>query len=362
MNLITTEILKEGGEEVVQWLALICNAAWKSGKVPTDWQSGITVKLPKKGDLTDPNNWRGVTLLSVPGKVFVLMLLNRLRKAVDDKMREEQAGFRPGRSCTDQIFTLRRIVERTMEYQQEAHINFIDFEKAFDSVDRECLWKITAWYGIPPCYITIFKSLYEHSRCCVKTDDGFTEEFEVRTGVRQGCMISPLLFGLAIDWMMRKVNDQSENGIIWNRRQQLCDLDFADDIALIRNSRDALQLVTDKTEEVGSSIGLRISYKKSKIMSVGGQRPFIPVSLRDQHLEDINEFVYLGSSISGSSDINVEIKRRIALASSTFAELSKIWKNRNITLEVKLKIYKACVLSVAMYGAETWQLAVEQEK
>ena len=178
MDLITAEILKEGGEEVVQWLVCICNAAWKSGKVPTDWQSGIIVKLPKKGDLTDPNNWRGVTLLSVPGKVFVLMLLNRLRKAVDDKMREEQAGFRPGRSCTDQIFTLRRIVERTMEYQQEAHINFIDFEKAFDSVDRECLWKITAWYGIPPCYITIFKSLYEHGHCCVKMDDGFTEELK----------------------------------------------------------------------------------------------------------------------------------------------------------------------------------------
>ena len=139
MDLITAEILKEGGEEVAKWLLRICNGTLTTKEVPTDWRNGIIVKLPKKWDLTDPNNWRGVTLLSVPGKVFVLILLNRLKSTVDAKMREEQAGFRPGRSCTEQILAIRRIVEKTKEYQQEVHFNFIDFEKAFDSVDRSCV-------------------------------------------------------------------------------------------------------------------------------------------------------------------------------------------------------------------------------
>ena len=149
MDIISAEVLKEGGDEVSRWILRICNKIMDTKEVPTDLRNGIIVKLPKKGDLTDLNNWRGLTLLSVPGKVFVLILLNRLKNAIDDKMREEQAGFRPGRSCTDQIFALRRIVEKTIEFQQEVHFNFIDFEKAFDSVDRECLWKIVAWYGIP---------------------------------------------------------------------------------------------------------------------------------------------------------------------------------------------------------------------
>ena len=320
------------------------------------------MKLPKKGDLTDPNNWRGVTLLSVPGKVFVLILLNRLKSAVDAKMREEQAGFRPGRSCTDQIFALRRIVEKTIEYQQEVNFNFIDFEKAFDSVDRSCLWKIAASYGTPSCYIDILKSLYERSCCCVNTEDGFTDDLEVKTGVRQGFMISPLLFGLAVDWMMRKADDPNGQGIYWNRRQKLRDLDFADDIALISQSRHGLQVATDKVEEIGNSIGLKVSYKKSKVMSVGGQRPFIPVNLRGQHLEDVNNFIYLGSSINGACNVDVELNRRTALASSAFSQLSKVWRNRNIRLPVKMRIYNACVLPVFSYGSETWQLTEKQEK
>ena len=98
----------------------------------------------------------------------------------------------------------------------------------------------------------------------MKTEEGFTEKFEVKTGVRQGCMISPLLFGLAIDWLMRKAGENDQSGIHWNRKQKLRDLDFADDIALISNTRDGLQEATGKVEEVGSSIGLKISYKRVK--------------------------------------------------------------------------------------------------
>ena len=219
-----------------------------------------------------------------------------------------------------------------------------------------------AWYGIPSCYIDILKSLYECSCFCVKTEDGFTDDFEVKTGVRQGCMISPLLFGLAVDWMTRKADDPNGQGIYWNRRQKLRDLDFADDIALISQSRPGLQVATDKVEEVGNSIGLKVSYKKSKVMSVRGQRPFIPVNLRGQHLEDVNNFIYLGSSINRAGNVDVELNRRTALASSAFSQLSKVWRNRNIRLPVKMRIYNACVLPVFSYGSETWQLTEKQEK
>ena len=95
--------------------------------------------IPKNGDFSDFNNLRGITLLSVPGKIFCTILLNRIRSAVDHVLREEQAGFRPGRSCIDQIFALRNILEQSNEWQSPLIINFIDFQKASDSVDRNSL-------------------------------------------------------------------------------------------------------------------------------------------------------------------------------------------------------------------------------
>jgi len=141
------------------------------------------VKLPKKGNLSDCNNWRGITLLSTPGKVFTRVLLDRLQNAVDQTLCEEQAGFRKGRSCTEQISALRNIIEQSLEHQKDLVINFLDFKKAFDSVHRPLLWKILKHYGIPTCYISIFKALYNNSSCCVKTTTGYTDLFEIVFGV-----------------------------------------------------------------------------------------------------------------------------------------------------------------------------------
>ena len=113
---------------------------------------------------------------------------------------------------------------------------------------------------------------------------------------------------------------------------------------------------------MGSSIGFKVCFKKSKVLSVGGQRPFVPVFLRGQHLEDVDNFVYLGSSINESNNVDAELRRRLALAASAFAKLSKVWRNRSIRLHVKLRIYNACVLSVILYSAENWQMTETQEK
>jgi len=100
-------------------LTKLFNTVWQSKEVSTQWKNGMIVPLPKKGDLSDCNNWRGITLLSVPGKVFACVLLGRMRKAVDTNLRQEQAGFRPCRSCNDQIFALRQIIEKVTALQKK---------------------------------------------------------------------------------------------------------------------------------------------------------------------------------------------------------------------------------------------------
>ena len=180
---------------------------WQDLEAPADWKKGVIIKLPKKGSLKDCNNWRGITLLSTPGKVFSRVLLNRLQDAVDCTLRDEQAGFRRGRSCTEQVFTLRNIIEQSLEHQQDLIINFIDYKKAFDSVHRTSLWKILKYYGILDRFLNIFKALYINSSCCVKTASEHTEFFEIVSGVRQGCILSPFLFIIVIDFVIRDVNE-----------------------------------------------------------------------------------------------------------------------------------------------------------
>jgi len=114
---ISAEMLKHGKETVAEQLAELFNMIWQDMDVPEDRKKGVIIKLPKKGSLKDCNNWRGIALLSTPGKVFSRVLLNRLQDAVDCTLRDEQAGFRKGRSCTEQIFTMRNIVEQSLEHQ-----------------------------------------------------------------------------------------------------------------------------------------------------------------------------------------------------------------------------------------------------
>ena len=176
--------------------------------------------------------------LSVPGKVLNRVLLERMKDAVDLTLRDNQAGFRKNRSCADQIASLRIIIEQSLEWNSPLYINFIDFEKAFDSVDRHTLWRLMKHYGIPEKIISIVQSIYQGMFCRVVHSGQISESFEVKTGVRQGCLLSPFLFPLVIDWIMKTVTSNRNNGIQWTLLTQLDDLDFADDLALLSHNKN----------------------------------------------------------------------------------------------------------------------------
>ena len=350
---IPAELLQYGGEAVVKELSQLFNTIWHTEDVPNEWRQGVIVPLPKKGCLSDCNNWRGITLLSVPGKVFCSVLLNRLQKEVDALLREEQAGFRAGRSCSEQILTLRNILEQCHNWQKPLHINYIDFKKAFDSIHRDSLWKILELYGIPSKYINIFKALYRDSSCCVRTREGNTEMFSILTGVRQGCILSPFLFLIVMDFVMRKTTDGHDFGIVWGQKK-LADLDFADDLALLCHTQQALQDMTNRLHVCGKKVGLRISGEKTKVMTVGA-RTTSPITLEGQNIEKVDKFQYLGSYLSENGDVEVDIRARLGKASSVFQRLRPIWKCSTIKEDVKLRLYSSIVVPTGIYASETWK-------
>ena len=206
---------------------------WEKEEIPAEWKECYLIKIAKKGDLSRCGNFRGITLVSVPGKVLYRIIMERTKGEVDKTVREEQVAFRQDISCTDQIATLRIIEEQSIEWNSSLYVNFVDYENAFGSLDRETLWKIIRHYRVPTKLVNMIKNSYEGMSCRVIHDGQLTKYFEIRTGVRQGCLLSPFISILAIDWIMKTETKGKRNGILWNILTQLDDLDFADDLALM---------------------------------------------------------------------------------------------------------------------------------
>ncbi|TWW81646.1 R2DM Retrovirus-related Pol polyprotein from type II retrotransposable element, partial [Takifugu flavidus] len=178
----------------LSWLTRLCNIAWTSGAVPLDWQTGAVVPIFKSGDQRVCSNYRGITLLSLPGKVYARVLEKRIRLIVEPLIEEEQCGFHPGRGTTDHLFTLAGVLEGSWEFAQPVHMCFVDLEKAYDRVPRSILWGVLQEYGVEGPLIRAIQSLYQRSRSVVWIAGCKSDSFPVRVGLRQGCPLSRVLF------------------------------------------------------------------------------------------------------------------------------------------------------------------------
>ncbi|XP_065450154.1 uncharacterized protein LOC135983272 [Chrysemys picta bellii] len=249
------ELFKVNPKLAASILAPLFTSVWEREKVPDEWTNGVIVKISKKGTLSDCNNWRGITLLSVPSKVLCKFIVQRILEGVNSVLRKEQAGFWKGHGCTDQIFTLRNIIEQSLAWQWQLYKNFIDFEKAFDSIHRTSLWRVLWVYGIPFRIINVIKSFYFNYTCSV---DRSELSFEVKTGVRQRCVMSAILFNTAIDWVMQRTTEDMPRGIKWTPFSSLEDLDFTDDVALLSQTKHHIQEKTTRLNAFSQQIGLKI--------------------------------------------------------------------------------------------------------
>ena len=352
---IPPEALKADPAVSAEMLQPLLLKIWEEEQVPHEWKLGYMVKLPKKGDLSVCGNWRGIMLLSVPGKVLTRIILERLKEALDVKLRPEQAGFRQGRSCADHIATLRIIIEQSLEWQSPLYMTFVDFEKAFDSVDRETIWKLMSHYGIPSKFINITKRLYEDSCCQVIHKGKLTSPFAVNTGVRQGCMLSPMIFLIVIDWIMKKTTAENNTGIQWTFTKKLEDLDFADDIALLSHRQQDAQSKLNRLAEEARKVGLNINKRKTEVMRINNELDR-PIQLDGEEIIDTDKFVYLGSVVNRDGGTEEDIKSRINKARLAFNTLRPMWNSRALSLKSKVRIFNTNVKAVLLYGSETWRI------
>ena len=158
-----------------------------------------------KGTPLEIGNYRGITLLNVDGKAYVTLLLHRVRKHLQAGLLDAQHGFMPNRGTADCLFVMRRLVETAREYRAELHAAFVDFKQAFDSVNHAVLWEVLKARGVHPKLVNMISDLYNGSRARVTAHGCTSDWFDLMTGVRQGCPLSPTLFNVFIDFIVRQV-------------------------------------------------------------------------------------------------------------------------------------------------------------
>lgn len=351
---ITAEILQAGGEELVDEMFSICNQAWIEEIVPEEWTKSVIVTLPKKGDLGICSNYRTLSLINHMCKVYLLIILERLKTAVEPYMAEEQAGFRSDRSTVQQILTLRLIEEKiTRKKERQVMSCFIDFTKAFDSIRQDVIWAVLKSYGVDAKLIRVLRNIYDSAKAAVRVGNEVGEWFRQEKGSRQGDPLSPVIFIVYLERVMQRLCRNMTGVSIHGRR--INNLRFADDVTLFEESWDQLQESLDIVASESGRYGLKINTDKTKGLMFGDANISGELSTNNRAIEAVDKFIYLGSMVNGDG-CECEIRRRIGMTYGMLDGFDKIWKSHEISLRTKIHVLQTCVFSVLLYAAETWTL------
>ena len=202
-------------------------------------------------------------------KVMLKILHARLQQYVNCELPDVQAGFRKSRGTRDQITNILWIMEKAREFQKNIYFCFIDYAKAFDCVDHNKLWKILKETGIPDHLTCLLRNLYAGQEATVRTEHRTTDWFQIGKGVCQGCILSPCLFNLYAEYIMRNAGlEEAEAGIKIARRN-INNLRYADDTTLMAESEEELKSLLMKVKEESEKAGLKLNIQKTKIMASG---------------------------------------------------------------------------------------------
>ena len=372
------ELFKQGGEALWSKLHQILCAIWRQETLPADLRDALIVTIFKKGDRAECGNYRGISLLSIAGKIFTRVLLNRLLPVADGVLLpESQCGFRPGRSTIDMIFAARQLQEKCQEQNAPLYFAFFDLVKAFDTVQRDTLWKILRRFGCPEKLVTMIRLFHDDMEAAVICGDSKSKSFPVRTGVKQGCVIAPTLFSLFLAAMLEYVDKRlcpsisvvyRTDGKVFNLRRlqartkvsttSVVELQFADDAAVSAHSEAELQHIVDVFADAYRKFGLSVNCNKTKVLyqPAPGTNPEPPeIKVDGKVLEVVDKFPYLGSLLSQKVNVDAEIQHRIQAASAAFGKLwNRVFKDHDIRNTTKIGVYRAVVLPTLLYGSETW--------
>ena len=335
---ITSDLLKLLEKIVLKPLTRIFTDIWLDpGKVPKIWRDAVVLNLFKKGSRAEPNNYRSIFLLDQVGKVFAKVIANRVNKQLP-KISPYQFGFRSHRSTGQAILAIRCLLQRRIENQQPLCMTFIDLKKAFDSIDREVLFIALRDFGIPGDIISLIEAL--HTKPIGKLDKDNT--FVVNRGVRQGCVLGPLLFIILFDFLLSKTSGEKRN------------FAYADDLALISDNQANATKSLNEMAKTSGLAQLEISVEKTKSIVINTKdNTNVPINVLSEQVEQVNHFEYLGSIIASDGSADKAISARISKTRIAMLRLRPALVSKKLTLRNKGLLIETFLKPVLLYSLET---------
>ena len=360
---ILAEMLKAAEIQIIPYLKNYFNALFSNSQFPIEWTKAIIFPLHKKGDTNNPDNYRGISLLSILSKVFTHVINSRLTLWAETNLilSDAQAGFRKGRSTIDHIFTLHAAIEKHMAKNTKLYVAFIDFKKAYDRVNRKILWLVLFRTGIQGRMLRMLRAMYASVQACVvcNTQSGHSEFFECLQGLKQGCIVSPILFSLLINELANEIILKGRHGVSLGPNEiELFLLLFADDLTLLASTIIGLQNQLNVLEATAQKLGLSVNLDKSKIIVFrkGGYLAAKEKWVLDgSYLDVVNSYKYLGLTFSTRHSFTAAMEDATIRAKKSTMEILNTLKRIGCnSADVFFKLFDAQVVPKLLYGAEIW--------
>ncbi len=269
---ITAEMLKYGGETVLEWMHKICGLAREEGRVPRDWTKAIIISVYKgKCSRNECGNYKGISLLSIVGKVYGKIVIERMQKIIEDGVSEEQGGFRKGWGCVDQIFSFRMTVEKILTKGKKIYAAFIDPEKAYDRTNWTAMWYVLKVYDVGGSLMNGVKAFYNDAKACIMVNGENGESFRIQRELKQGSVMSPWFFNSYVDGVIREMKTKvgevgMEMRVNDGKWIQLNAVLSDDDTVLIAENESDLQKLVNVFNSVCKRRKLKANINKSKVM------------------------------------------------------------------------------------------------
>ena len=359
------EFFKFASSEIIDYLYELFNKLFDNGFYPREWSESIILPLFKKGNVNDPNNYRGISLCNIASKLYSSIINNRIKFWIDsnDITGEFQAGFKSNYSTVDHIFTLLACVQKQFSNNKnrKLYVAFIDFQKAFDSINRKLLWPILIKNKIHGKLLNCIKSMYSDVKARIRSGARLTDVINCTEGVKQGDVCSPLLFSLFINELASEIIQKGRHGVHLSPDIiELFIMLFADDIILMSETVIGLQTQLNSLHASAQKLQLTVNLAKSNIIvfRLGG---FLAEKEKwyfgGKRMGVVNCYKYLGIIFSTKLSLSFACQDLVARAKrATSCILSTLYRFEKVTVHVFQKLFDSQIQPILQYGSEVWGL------
>lgn len=346
----------------------VFNGILLSGYFPEKWTEGVIIPLHKKGSVNDVNNYRGITLVSCFSKVFTTILNKRIEAFCksNDTISDAQFGFRKGCSTVDAIYILTSVVENYLNENKRLYVVYVDMLKCFDSIYRNALWLKMYKSGIKGKLLRIVKDMYENVKSCVKSCTSYSDYFSYAVGLRQGEVMSPILFSLFVeDLEFYLLNNTASvySGLNIDDIVLILLL-FADDMAILGKTPEELQEHLDNLNLYCNAWGLKVNTIKTKIMVFrkrGRTRQNETWTYNGHNIEVVDNFNYLGTVINYTGTFVLNQQHLVGKALKAMNTLLYKCKQFDLKPKIFCQLFDAFVGSILNYASEVWGFSKSKE-